>query len=245
MPNLDAGESLYIPKLFFSLFSGVRGLCAYSAEVAAVNRSWHATSNVILSSQVIPNVYSGSKPYGWITKGPGQHHGHCPALSPAHRVSYTTVYVPAYRSFHNSVRLWEKVSSQPASSETNRDIVTSINSLPPQGQIPPESEKNASSAKVKEKETRKPSSQVEVTVKDLKEKAKAAGSPIVQEKKLVVERKSLAVRIKEEILHYYHGFRLLFIDTKICCKYIWRIVNGETLSRREHRQVQFCPFFSF
>ncbi|KAK7067780.1 letm1 and EF-hand domain-containing protein 1, mitochondrial [Halocaridina rubra] len=89
-----------------------------------------------------------------------------------------------------------------------------------------------------EKETLKPSSQVEVTVKDLKEKAKAAGSPIVQEKKAdIVEKKSLGVRIKEEFLHYYHGFRLLFIDVKICTKYVWRIVNGDSLSRREHRQV--------
>lgn len=220
------------------MFSGVRGLCAYSLEVAAINRSWRATSIAVSSSQIIPNVYSGSKPYGWITRGPGQHHGHCTALSPAHRVSYTTVYVPAYRSFHNSAGLWEKLSSQPASSDSHPDILASINSSLQQGKIPPESERNSTSAKVKEKETLKPSSQVEVTVKDLKEKAKAAGSPIVQDKKSVVERKSLGVRIKEEILHYYHGFRLLFIDTKICCKYVWRIVNGETLSRREHRQVQ-------
>lgn len=89
-----------------------------------------------------------------------------------------------------------------------------------------------------EKETSKPSSQVEVTVKDLKEKAKAAGSPVVQEKNLeVVEKKSLGTRIKDEILHYYHGFRLLFIDVKICTKYVWRIVNGDSLSRREHRQL--------
>ncbi|XP_050716554.1 mitochondrial proton/calcium exchanger protein-like isoform X3 [Eriocheir sinensis] len=218
---------------------GVRGLCAYSLEVATANRTWHTTSNVILSSQVIPNVYSGSKPYGWITRGPGQHHGHCPALSPAHRVSYTTVYVPSYRSLHSSVRLREKLSSQPASSGTHhQDIVASIiNTSPPQGKTPPESERNSSSEKVKEKETLKPSSQVEVTVKDLKEKAKAASSPIAQDKKAVVVRKSLGTRIKEEILHYYHGFRLLFIDTKICCKYIWRICNGETLSRREHRQL--------
>lgn len=232
------GKRNTLCNLFLSvfLFPGVHGLCAYSLEVAAANRAWHTTSNVILSSQVIPN---GSKPYGWVTRGPGQHHGHCPTLSPAHRVSYTTVYVPPHRSLHSSVRLREKLSSQPASSGTHhQEIVASIvNSSPPQGITPPERERNLSE-KVKEKETLKPSSQVEVTVKDLKEKAKAAGSPITQDKKAVVPRKSLGTRIKEEILHYYHGFRLLFIDTKICCKYIWRICNGETLSRREHRQVQ-------
>ncbi|XP_068220539.1 mitochondrial proton/calcium exchanger protein isoform X2 [Palaemon carinicauda] len=137
---------------------------------------------------------------GWVTQGPGQHQVHCQVspsacISPALRVSYTTVYVPGIRSFHASTIFCDK-------------------------------------------ESLKPSSQVEVTVKDLKEKAKAAGSPIAQEKKTdLVVKKSLAVRIKEEILHYYHGFRLLFIDVKICTKYVWRIVNGDSLSRREHRQL--------
>ncbi|XP_045129946.1 mitochondrial proton/calcium exchanger protein-like isoform X2 [Portunus trituberculatus] len=204
---------------------GVRGLCVYSLEVAALRRSWHSASSVVLC-QSVTSVCGGGKACGWITRGPGQHHGHCYTASPALRVSYTTVYVPAYRSFHTSVRLWEKeFSPQAASSTTSQKMVP-----------PPESERN-SNVKVKEKETLKPSSQVEVTVKDLKEKAKAAGSPIVQDKKLVRPRKTLGERIKDEILHYYHGFRLLFIDTKICCKYVWRIVNGENLSRREHRQL--------
>ncbi|XP_071515610.1 mitochondrial proton/calcium exchanger protein isoform X2 [Panulirus ornatus] len=168
-----------------------------------LRRPWH--SNVV-SVRVIPEAAvactsQSNLTGGWVTQGPGQHHGHCQAsasavfISPALRVSYTTVYVPCYRTFHTS-------------------------------------------SKVFEKESLKPSSQVEVTVKDLKEKAKAAGSPLTQEKKPeIVQRKSLGVRIKEEILHYFHGFRLLFIDTKICCKFVWRIVNGETLSRREHRQL--------
>ncbi|ROT60861.1 LETM1 and EF-hand domain-containing protein 1, mitochondrial [Penaeus vannamei] len=155
-----------------------------------------------LSSELAATCSSayGSLAGGWVTRGPGQHHGHCqisrPAvfISPALHVSYTTVQVPYYRNFHTTTRAFEK-------------------------------------------ENLKPSSQVEVTVKDLKEKAKAAGSPLQDKKLQVVERKSLGVRIKEEILHYYHGFRLLFIDTKICFKYVWRIVNGEVLSRREHRQL--------
>ncbi|XP_042232204.1 mitochondrial proton/calcium exchanger protein-like isoform X2 [Homarus americanus] len=169
-----------------------------------LRRPWHSS---VVSARAIPEVTAacsiahGNLASGWVTRGPGQHHGHSQAatpavfISPALHVSYTTVHVPYYRAFHTSPRAWEKESS-------------------------------------------KPSSQVEVTVKDLKEKAKAAGSPMATDKKLeVVERKSLGVRIKEEILHYYHGFRLLFIDTKICIRYVWRLVNGETLSRREHRQL--------
>ncbi|XP_042877628.1 mitochondrial proton/calcium exchanger protein-like [Penaeus japonicus] len=167
-----------------------------------LRQPWHSSMmSTRLSSELAASCTSAYLTGGWVTRGPGQHHGHCqvsrPAVfvSPALHVSYTTVQVPRYRNFHTSSWAFEK-------------------------------------------ENLKPSSQVEVTVKDLKEKAKAAGSPLVQEKKLqVVERKSLGLRIKEEILHYYHGFRLLFIDTKICFKYVWRIVNGEVLSRREHRQL--------
>ncbi|XP_045614434.2 mitochondrial proton/calcium exchanger protein isoform X2 [Procambarus clarkii] len=169
-----------------------------------LQRPWHSS---IVSGRASREVTAacaithGSLASGWVTRGPGQHHGHAQAssstvfISPALHVSYTTVYVPYYRGFHTSSKTFDK-------------------------------------------ESQKPSSQVEVTVKDLKEKAKAAGSPVAADKKLeIVKRKSLGLRIKDEILHYYHGFRLLFIDTKICLKYVWRIVNGENLSRREHRQL--------
>lgn len=131
----------------------------------------------------------------------------------------------------------------------------------------------------------KPSSQVEVTVNALKEKAKekqnaaaaaadaaedssvvsASTSTVTDHKSesftptqselihkavaetapppVVVEKKSLWVRFKEEVVHYYHGFRLLFIDTKIGIKYCYRILNGDKLSRREHRQV--CIVFKY
>ena len=124
----------------------------------------------------------------------------------------------------------------------------------------------------------RPSSQVEVTVNALKEKAEASkqekedsvkttsgvesvvsektqvstttvtssaleskpatvpAARVTEEKKVIAKR-SLWTRVKEEIVHYYHGFRLLFIDTRICIKYCYRILNGDKLSRREHRQV--------
>lgn len=41
----------------------------------------------------------------------------------------------------------------------------------------------------------------------------------------------------KEVKYYYHGFRLLFIDVKICCRYIWNVLNGATLTRRERKQV--------
>lgn len=79
-----------------------------------------------------------------------------------------------------------------------------------------------------DKEPLKPSSKVETTVKAIKEKGASAGS-------VTPVKKPLKERIWHEILHYYHGFRLLFIDINISRKLLWRILNGKTLSRREHR----------
>lgn len=48
-------------------------------------------------------------------------------------------------------------------------------------------------------------------------------------------KKTLKQRIWAEVLHYYHGFRLLFIDFNVSRKLIWRVLNGKSLTRREHR----------
>lgn len=53
--------------------------------------------------------------------------------------------------------------------------------------------------------------------------------------KITVIKKPLKTRIWEELLHYYHGFRLLMIDISICHKLLWRILQGKTLTRRENR----------
>lgn len=48
-------------------------------------------------------------------------------------------------------------------------------------------------------------------------------------------KKTILQKIWAELVHYYHGFRLLFIDINISRKLLWKVLNGETLSRREHR----------
>uniref|UniRef100_A0A182M7Q8 Mitochondrial proton/calcium exchanger protein n=1 Tax=Anopheles culicifacies TaxID=139723 RepID=A0A182M7Q8_9DIPT len=50
-----------------------------------------------------------------------------------------------------------------------------------------------------------------------------------------VVKKTLQQRIWAELVHYYHGFRLLFIDINISRKLLWRVLNGKTLTRREHK----------
>lgn len=85
------------------------------------------------------------------------------------------------------------------------------------------------------------SSKVEDTVKNIKEqkeiKDKAEGTVAKSARKDVVQKTNLWQKVKAEIIHYYHGFRLLGLDMKISAKLVWRILKGRELSRREHRLV--------
>lgn len=51
------------------------------------------------------------------------------------------------------------------------------------------------------------------------------------------EKRTLGKKIVDEIKHYYHGFRLLFIDLRISSRYVKKLLTGEQLSRREHQQL--------
>lgn len=85
-------------------------------------------------------------------------------------------------------------------------------------------------------DTSKHSSKVEETVQALKEKAEQekVTESSNTEIKVVTPKKSIKQKIVDEIVHYYHGFRLLFIDIKISTKLGWRVLNGNQLTRREH-----------
>ncbi|XP_014480934.1 PREDICTED: LETM1 and EF-hand domain-containing protein anon-60Da, mitochondrial [Dinoponera quadriceps] len=84
------------------------------------------------------------------------------------------------------------------------------------------------------------SSKVEETVKNIKEEKELKQKMVdgivkdVDPSKKAIVKASIWQRIKSEILHYYHGFRLLGLDMKISAKLIWRILHGKELSRREH-----------
>lgn len=66
--------------------------------------------------------------------------------------------------------------------------------------------------------------------------ATAAAVPPAQERAVV--KKSLYQRIVDELKHYYNGFRLLGIDTKIAGRMVWRLLHGQLLTRRERRRVR-------
>lgn len=87
-------------------------------------------------------------------------------------------------------------------------------------------------------------SKVEKSLMSLKEKNKKLeeGGPVYSPSVDVTPlRRSLGQRVADEVRHYYHGFRLLWIDTKIAGRMLWRVLNGHTLSRRERRQVSARP----
>ncbi|XP_036372695.1 mitochondrial proton/calcium exchanger protein isoform X2 [Megalops cyprinoides] len=82
-------------------------------------------------------------------------------------------------------------------------------------------------------------SKVEKSLKSLKDKNKKLeeGGPVYSPTVDVEPmRRSMGQRVLDEIKHYYHGFRLLWIDTTIAGRMLWRILNGHALSRRERRQ---------
>ncbi|XP_058650940.1 mitochondrial proton/calcium exchanger protein isoform X3 [Onychostoma macrolepis] len=49
-------------------------------------------------------------------------------------------------------------------------------------------------------------------------------------------RRTVRQFVIDEVKHYYHGFRLLWMDTTIAVRMLWRVLNGHILSRRERRQ---------
>lgn len=57
--------------------------------------------------------------------------------------------------------------------------------------------------------------------------------PVQQE----VQKRSLKKKIIDECKHYYHGFRLLFMDFRISSRYVRKLLKGEQLSRREKQQL--------
>ncbi|XP_053314162.1 mitochondrial proton/calcium exchanger protein isoform X2 [Spea bombifrons] len=79
---------------------------------------------------------------------------------------------------------------------------------------------------------------VEKSLKSLKDKNKKLeeGGPVYSPTDAEPVKKSIGQKVMDELKHYYHGFRLLWIDTKIAARMTWQILNGHVLSRRERRQ---------
>lgn len=76
------------------------------------------------------------------------------------------------------------------------------------------------------------------TLKDKKKKLEEGGPVYSPSLDAEPVRRTIRQRVIDEIKHYYHGFRLLWIDTTIAGRMLWRVLNGHALSRRERRQVR-------
>ncbi|MCI4388455.1 hypothetical protein PGIGA_G00086110 [Pangasianodon gigas] len=74
-------------------------------------------------------------------------------------------------------------------------------------------------------------------VKNTPAEGEQAKGEVVPEPTKAVARKSLGQRVLDELKHYYHGFRLLGIDTKIAGRMVWRLLHGQQLTRRERRRL--------
>ncbi|KAM9777481.1 mitochondrial proton/calcium exchanger protein [Neosynchiropus ocellatus] len=81
-------------------------------------------------------------------------------------------------------------------------------------------------------------SKVERSLRSLKDKKKLEEGGPVYSPTLDAEpvKRTIRQRVVDEVKHYYHGFKLLWIDTIIAGRLLWRVLNGHPLSRRERRQ---------
>ncbi|XP_006170703.1 LETM1 domain-containing protein LETM2, mitochondrial [Tupaia chinensis] len=50
-------------------------------------------------------------------------------------------------------------------------------------------------------------------------------------------QRSLRQKIVDELRYYYNGFHLLWIDTKVAARMVWRLLHGQVLTRRERRRL--------
>ncbi|KFQ49737.1 hypothetical protein N334_07009, partial [Pelecanus crispus] len=67
--------------------------------------------------------------------------------------------------------------------------------------------------------------------------AKPAKTPAKQVIDTPVGKKPLRQKIVDELKHYYNGFHLLWIDTKVAARMVWRLLHGQVLTRRERRRL--------
>lgn len=85
-------------------------------------------------------------------------------------------------------------------------------------------------------------SKVEYTLKMLKEDLQNQMDSDANKLKLVpvqeeTKKLSIVQKIYQGARHYYHGFRLLALETRLGAKYLFRIMRGKALTRRERQQL--------
>lgn len=77
----------------------------------------------------------------------------------------------------------------------------------------------------------------------MKKDPEVASVPANKSREAALVKKSLRQRIVDELKHYYNGFHLLWIDTQVAARMVWRLLHGQVLTRRERRRVSPAPLF--
>ncbi|XP_048186715.1 LETM1 domain-containing protein LETM2, mitochondrial isoform X2 [Perognathus longimembris pacificus] len=57
------------------------------------------------------------------------------------------------------------------------------------------------------------------------------------ETKINERKQSIRQKVVDELKYYYNGFHLLWIDTKVAARMVWRLLHGQVLTRRERRRL--------
>ncbi|KAI8847845.1 LETM1-like protein-domain-containing protein [Chytridium lagenaria] len=68
--------------------------------------------------------------------------------------------------------------------------------------------------------------------------ATSVAAPAASTVEAAAPKKSLIQRIKDEAVHYWHGTKLLGAEVSISWRLIKKLLNGQTLTRRENRQLK-------
>ncbi len=132
--------------------------------------------------------------------------------------SHDTTWI-VLRSFHTGVRLHEEAKSK--AEESVKALIE-------------EAKEKLSEKDKKPKEERKPLEEQVVQALKPSPKPDPLAASVTEEPK---PKLSLRERFVHEVKHYYNGFRLLFIDIRVCTRHLWRLLRGKSLTRRERRQV--------
>ncbi|KAI9140228.1 LETM1-like protein-domain-containing protein [Paraphysoderma sedebokerense] len=128
-----------------------------------------------------------------------------------------------YRRFVSAVPEPKVVESTPAPS------------IPPRKDEAPKS----ASQKIKQlKEELKAEKEKDVSLSNTSDSTSAPSTNPTASTAPAIPKKPLLQRIKDEAIHYWHGTKLLAMEIRISSRLLFKLLRGQKLSRREHRQLR-------
>lgn len=76
------------------------------------------------------------------------------------------------------------------------------------------------------------------TIRETVPVAKEDTNVIDKSSDVIIKKKPLITRIKDELVHYWQGTKLLGLEIKISTKLTYKLLKGQKLTRREYRQLK-------